>query len=163
MTLYDDSDTATLTDGRTVRLRIEPDQDTDIQDYEAYGSVAWVRPHPYRVGHDQRPEGFDGNAEKLWTCENGSECFWWQPPTDLVHGRGTPEFASLRQLVRELVTWGFKSVGVEVLDGTDAYDRPIVVDAAWIGGVDSVDDGYLAELVSDLLGELDVTLADDAA
>jgi hypothetical protein len=81
--LTDDGDTLELPDGRTLRLRIEADLDTNLfeQPNEAYGKVAWVernrstgRPYP-------RPDGFDGSAEKLYTSRSP---YWWQPPKDII-------------------------------------------------------------------------------
>lgn len=171
--LSEDGDTAILRDGRTVRLLIRPDEITQIDDFghEGYGSVAWINSH-HRVngyGYPLRPDGFDGNAEKLMTSD-GRDSFWWQPPPGLIHGRGTPQFCHLRQLVAELVTYGFTVVTLEVLDGTDAYGRPVVVQVASLGGIDTLDTwnddgstthgGYLREIVTDLLDELEVELAE---
>lgn len=156
-----ESQTFDLADGRKVRIRVEVDQDTSVSDFDCYGKVEWIgrNLYDYDGRRKGRPDGFDGNAEKLWTYESGAESFWWQPPKDGPK-RTDPEFAAFKQLVRELVTWGFKGVVVEVLDGEDAYHRPIVRDVASLWGIDSLDDtDLLAEYVSDLL--IDVGLHRD--
>lgn len=164
MTLRDDNDTAALKDGRTARLRIEHDEAFTIEDMgpEAYGLVAWDSHRTNDYGYPERPDGFDGNAEKVSTSD-GRDRFWWQPPADLCGGweRGGEHFPKLRSLVADLVTYGFHVVTVEVLDGIDAYNRPIVVAVASLGGIDSLDDGYLDDVVGELLGELDAEVADE--
>lgn len=154
--LRDDGDTIELVDGRTLRLRIEVDQDTSISDYECYGEIAPAKVWDRDGMRATRPRDFTGNAEKLWTCESGSECFWWEPPKDGPK-RTEPSFAAFRQQVRELVTWGFKGVILERLDGEDAYGRPIVTQTASLWGIDSLENGYLAEVVRDLADELHLT------
>ena len=72
------------------------------------------------------------------------------------HGRGTPEFAEFRRLVLDLLEYGYKGVTLELCDGTDAYGRPVVRDVASLWGIDSLDNGYLAEVISELAGELDI-------
>ena len=147
-----DSDGATLDlgDGTySLRLRIEPDLDSGINDYECYGKISTG----YRYGDRDRngnyigrPDGFDGNAEKLGL--QGAWC-WWQPPSDVK--RGTPEFNELRSLVHSLAEYGFY---VELLHGVDAYKRPIVIDMDVVGGVDSVSYSNIRDLVGELVGEV---------
>jgi hypothetical protein len=150
--LTDDGDTVDLEDGRTARLLISPDDINPFDEFDCYGKVSPIA----RRSMDQglpRPPGFDGNAEKLYAC--GTDAFWWQPPADGPK-RGTEEFAQERRLVIDLASWGMKRVALEILDGTDAYGRPIVVNVASLGGIDSLEDGYLAEVVSELAAELDI-------
>lgn len=155
--LHDDRDTYDMPDGRTLRLCITPDEGFDIfACLDTYGRIEWVddrtwNDYGYRKG---RPDGFDGNAEKIRA--NRSEEVWWQPPTDGPK-RGAEGWAELRSLVSDLLEFGCYVITVELLDGEDAYRRPIVRDAASIGGVEPLSYGsdYLSELVSDLLGELD--------
>ena len=145
--LTDDGDTVELEDGRIARLLVTHDEINPFDEYECYGQVASVA----RWHQDQqRPSGFNGNAEKL-TIFN--DVIWWQPPADAPQ-RGTDDFAKLRSLVIDLASFGMKSVALEILDGTDAYRRPIVVDVASLGGIDSLEDGYLAEVVSQLAAEV---------
>jgi hypothetical protein len=150
-----DGDTIELDDGRKLRLRIEAD-DTSVMDSELfYGEFAWVERSRDYVHATPRPEGFDGNAEKLWTA--GGDQYWWQPPRgdyELSAKRGSKEFDEFRELIRDLMSWGFKQVGLELLDGVDAYHRPVVKEAQWLGGIDSLEGGYLADVLSDLLAEI---------
>lgn len=146
--LSDDGDTFDLPDGRTLKLRIEVDQDASINDYDCYGKVAWVESR--RFGYAARPDGFDGSAVKLWAPQNGDQ-FWWMPYRDEVGGiYDTPE---ARAIVEDLMAFGFKDVGLELIETvTDSYDNEhdVVADTAWIGGVDK----FYPELLDDLLAEL---------
>jgi len=142
-----DADGATLALGEyTLRLRIEPDLDTGINDYDCYGKISTGHRYGDRV---TRPADFDGNAEKLHT--QGAWC-WWQPPSDIK--RGTPEFHDLASLVRDLAEYGFYLVYVELLHGLDAYKRPIVIDVDVVGGVDSTSSSNILDLARDLASEV---------
>jgi len=146
--LAQDGDILKMDDGRSLRLRIETDPDTTVSDYpDAYGRVAWTTRDPYRYNDAPRPAGFDGKARKMSTQ---SASYWWQPPEDVP----ADQVDSLASLVRDLVNYGFSAVIVELLDGSDAYGRLIVVDVASLWGIDSLDDGYLATVVADLVDEL---------
>ena len=79
-------------------------------------------------------------------CGRGAR---WQPPSDIK--RGTPEFHDLAILVRDLVEYGFYLVYVELLHGVDAYHRPIVIDMDVVGGVDSVSNSNVSDLVRELV------------
>jgi hypothetical protein len=160
--LEDDGDTVKLDDGRTLRLRIEVDQDTNVMEEEFFGEFAWCdrldRRHMNDYGTPApRPDGFDGNAEKLSTSHG--DRYWWQPPRgdyEMTAKRGSDEFNSFRQLVMDLVEWGYKGVVLELCDGADAYGRPVVSAVASLWGIDSLEDGYLAEVVKDLAAELPI-------
>jgi hypothetical protein len=143
--LTDDGDVIDLPDGRKLRLRVEHDDINPFNEYETYGKIETG----VRTGFtdDGRPDGFDGNSERLM-----HQC-WWQPPTDGPK-RGTEEFAKFRRLVLDLINYGMHWVALEVLDSEDAYGRPIVVSVASLGGIDSLEDGYLAEVVKELGDEL---------
>lgn len=146
--LTDDGDLMELPDGRTLRLRVEVDMDYDpFVDMDYYGKIASLD----RYGR-QRPEGFTGNAEKLSIF---NDVIWWEPPTGPDFGvkRSDPGFKEFRSLVQDLASFGGKVVTVEVLDGKDAYGRPIVVGVASLGGIDSLENGYLAEVVKELVDE----------
>lgn len=156
--LTQDGDTIEMGDGRTLRLRIEQDecQVSDLWPDDCYGAVAYAENSPsgYRDYPRDRPEGFDGNAEKLHVGR-GYDAWWWQPPADIR--RGTDTFTMQRRLVSDLLEYGFYSVGIELLDGTDAYRRPIVANAAWLGGIEpNPSASYLAEVISDLVAELEI-------
>src|SRR5690606_2451220 len=83
--------TVDLDDGRALRLKVEPDDWPTLDLLEdCYGTLTAAEAyrgdrdyHRYPTswvysGHDRpRPDGFDGNAEKLHVRGDG---YWWQPP-----------------------------------------------------------------------------------
>jgi len=147
--LSQDGDILKMDDGRALRLRVEVDQDASINDYDSDGRVEWVRGvrdwSPVRY---PRPDGFDGRA-RILIRDNGS-AMWWQPYESLTEAQIVED----AQRIVELVTFGFSGVIVEMLDGTDAYGRPIVANVASLWGISSLDNGYLSEVVSELVDEL---------
>lgn len=156
--LHYDGDTADLPDGRTLRLRILPDQDSDpFNDTDLYGRIEWCSDRIY----DQdgrlkgRPDGFDGNAEKMWAQQNG-DAFWWQPPADVK--RSDPNFSSLRSIVNDLASFGMVGYVVDVLapdEHSDFYDHRPVLTAASLWGIECMVDGAsAAEIVADLVSEV---------
>jgi hypothetical protein len=148
-----DSDRATLAlpSGRTLRLKIEPDDIDPFAD-GFHGKIAHVDSgRKNDLGYRERPKGFDGNAEKLWASR--SEQVWWQPPCDAPL-RGTPEFDAERRMAQQLLECGATGVTLELMKGKDAYGRPIVVKVASLWGIDSLEGGYLAEVVRELAAEL---------
>jgi hypothetical protein len=83
------------------------------------------------------------------------DSYWWEPPSGdyaLATEADVDKFASH---VRDLVEYGFYGVVLELCDQLDVYGHPIVVDVASLWGIDSLEDGYLASVVSDLASELD--------
>lgn len=157
--LSDDGDVIDLEGGRKLRLRVEADDmpSMPLQDHgDCWGKTSQYV-YDYRNGRSEpRPEGFNGNAEKIQVGRG--EWAWWQPPDDVK--RGTPEFRKLRDSVRDLCEFGFRSVGLELLEGEDAYYRPIVRDAEWLGGIEPFpDDAYRREVMGDLWAELKTRLA----
>lgn len=154
--LTSDGDTYDLDDERTLRLRIEADDNNPFAETDVYGEVIHAEDrslYEKNTGRWHRPDHFTGDAEKI---QGGrSDTYWWQPPKDGPK-RGTPEFVKFRALVRDLIEFGSKIVVIEVMKGTDAYGRGIVIEVASLGGIDSLDDGYLAEVVADLVTELDL-------
>ena len=158
MNLYDidlsdlrqDGDTLQLPDGRTLRLVIEQDWEASINDFDCYGRIEkYSHPHTWPEGHRSRPDGFDGNAEKL-SCGRDA-WIWWQAPAYVV--RGTDEFRALRSHVIELLDRGFYCIGLELLGDKDFYGRPIVVNRASLAGCDGTDPSeYVFDLLLSLLG-----------
>ena len=139
-----------LGDGEVLRFTELPDEDTRVGDYDCYGKVE----HIWRgYGQSQRPNGFDGMAEKIHT---GRDEFWWQPPDDLRSGWATSETRSaLRSVVRDILSYGFSIYKVEWCRGECVHGDPIIVDYATIGGVEPFADdddkvGYVADLVAEL-------------
>jgi hypothetical protein len=149
--LTDDGDTLQLDDGRVLRLKIEVDTDASINDSDCWGKV-YDGPALRRndMGYYPRPDGFTGNAERLWYGNDGP--WWWEPPADIK--RGTPAFDEMRQQVRELLAWGFKVVTLELPSTCDRCGRSQVVESASLWGIDSLDNGYIHEVVSELADEL---------
>lgn len=85
--LSDDGDFVELDDGRTVRLKIEPDDMPFLFrdrhgnlccNDEMWGEFAFVDTRSdYR--HNSRPAGFTGNAEIIQS--RGGDPLWWEPPS----------------------------------------------------------------------------------
>lgn len=161
--LTQEGDTFELGDGRTLRLRFEPDDINPFDEFDTYGKVAHFPTNTY--GYDQagmrsnfRPDGFDGNAEKLWPPQNGDPV-WWQPPSWVK--RSDPGFAELRTNVCDLLAFGMQGVLVELLDGEDAYRRPIARGVAALWGLEPfIDRAYLRTVVGELVDEVLADVAD---
>lgn len=156
-----DTDRATVEigDGRTLRLRIEPDEFTNPfdDDPDEWGQIAPIRRNGYPNDHGfyTRPDNFDGNAEKVWIGRG--EQVWWQPPADGPK-RDSPQFDAFKQRMMQIAEFGYCIVTLELLEGIDAYRRPIVRQAESLGGVEANPGDYLAELVRELYAELDVRM-----
>src|SRR5258708_24402875 len=86
---------------------------------------------------------------------------WWEPPSPEMIGvtwdKATMDAEAAR--IRDLIEVGHVGVVLELLDGIDAYGKPIVRNVASLWGIDSLADGYLADVLADLLGELDLGTA----
>lgn len=149
--LDDDGAVYKLDDGSAYRVKVEQDPDTQVTNFETYGAFSEAKDF-IRHGEDHRPAGFTGNAEKL-QFDRGYWC-WWEPNSDGPK-RGTEEFSAERRQVLDLLECGFSGVIVERLDGLDAYGRDIVVAVASLWGIDSLENGYLREVVGELLSEID--------
>lgn len=168
--LDDDGDTVELDDGRTLRLRIETDDESPfdhINGCDAYGRVAWVeryRGDHYR-GQATRPDGFTGRAVKLHVM--GGDAFWWEPYYE--GGAYTPPTSAEQAWMAELVTFGFKGVTLELRESvTDSRgnDHDVTVATAALWGLDTLDEtngygitvkrnGYLHDdILPDLAAEL---------
>lgn len=155
--LRHDKDTAELPDGRILRLVIESDDMDPFAEYGAdcYGRIEWADDPRLRgeYGYSVRPDGMDGNAERLHT---GRDAYWWQPPADGPK-RGTDEFEMARQLVRDLLEYGMSVAIVEVCQGEDAYGRPIVVGSSALGGIEpasAIDPAILRDVVEDAIANV---------
>ena len=156
-TLTDDGDTFDLEDGRTLVLRVLPDEHGDPFDFDCYGAIA-----PYTGPWDRdglrtngRPADFDGNAEIIWLQQNGGPV-WWQPPKDVK--RSDPGFDDLRRTVNDLASFGMVGYVVELLApeaAADHYGRRPVLEAASLWGVEPfADAAYVTSIVADLVGEV---------
>ena len=133
--LTDDGDEYALDDARTLRLKIEPDDISplDIWSDDCYGKIESIDTYrSMRFGERvQRPSGFNGRARKLVGSVQG-EYYWWQPPADVTD----EHLPALQRLVESIVQEGFYSIGIELVDGHDAYRRDIVREAVWLGGIE---------------------------
>jgi hypothetical protein len=152
-----------LSDGVTLRYRLENDDHTSFHDFDCYGKVSYTRPHPYRYGAvNNCPDDFDGTAELLNI--NGSPV-WWQPPLfDKADRRRwhTDERLrnAMRQTAMDILNFGFYVLVLEVTHGANAYGEFIVTDYATIGGIEPFPtDEYLAELIYELAQDLDIPTA----
>jgi hypothetical protein len=144
--------TLDIGDGMTLRFREEPDEYHSIDDDEGLGKVACIGRHDYQR---QRPDGFDGMAEKISTQR---DTFWWQPPDDLRKGWVTYEHKKkLRQAVQDILNYGYQVFVVELCKGTDAYGRPIVIEHNALGGIEPfMSDDDKGETVRDIVYEMNV-------
>jgi len=151
-TLTEDGDTLELGDGTRLRLKIEPDDRSpmeEMNDSDCYGRLGWGRPDRYQYG-EVRPADMDGNAEKLHFSQ-GYTAIWWQPPEDVK--RTDPIFGELRRQVITLLEEGFYLVIVKLEERCDHGDWHEINNAA-LGGCDSIDQPYLGEIVTDLAEEV---------
>lgn len=147
----------TLVDGESfehgdylIRCRVEPDYDSSVNDApDCYGTIGDSR-RDHDTGREQRPEGFTGNAEKLWYGNYGP--WWWEPPKDVK--RSDPNFSEFRDTVRELLAFGFVGVVIELCLGCDHYGHPIVIDSESLWSIDSRDDKYIREVSGELIEEV---------
>lgn len=148
--LNSDGDTVELPDGRELRLSVEPDDVNPFEEYDAYGRLEWQR---YGTYGPVRPDGFTGTAEIVE--RDGNSALWWQPPVD-GPVRGSEHWSAFRQLVSDLMSYGFHSLAVELLDTErDAYGRRIVRGIASVSGVEPFQTReYQAELIAQLVAEL---------
>lgn len=151
--LDDDGDEVEV--GRyTVRLHIEPDHETNINDYDSYGSFAGSYRYTDSESRTRRPDGYDGAARKMQVGRG--DWVWWQPPADIKNDREATD--TLSHLVRDLIECGFTSVGLTVhetvLDSQGGSHR-VEVTSAWLGAIDSIrDKAYKRSIIEDLFLEL---------
>ena len=159
--LTSDGDTFDIDDTHQLRLTIEHDDQASINDYDCYGTVSWV--DSYRSGRARRPSEMDGAAAKLQVGRG--DWVWWQPPRDMTSAKrwgGDPDewaqqLNALREHVTELVEYGFSVVGVQlhelVLDSR-GHEHWVLLNADYIGGVDSVKPEYLRDYLADMISGL---------
>lgn len=163
--LDDDGDVYKFDDGRELRLKIEQDVDTSPKDYECYGEFSeYSYRYDQREGHTARPDGFDGNAEKIEVAYG--YWMWWQPPrgdyaptdeTGKPAKRGSQIFKDMRQNVLDLWHMGYVGLIVELWHSCPSCGSRHEDNSAALWGIEAfVDDGYKREVISDLLDELDL-------
>jgi hypothetical protein len=153
--LTQDGDTLELEDGRTLRLRLEPDQDASINDYESDGSIEWTRNNAYGP---VRPDNYTGRARIL--NRDRGQTLWWEPPSiEMVGTVWTDEEMRKEEgRIRMLAEFGFVGVILEVCDKErDAYGALVVREQGSLWGIEwDVDAGYLQTVLSDLAAELEL-------
>lgn len=162
--LTDDGDTVHLSeyegfsddDTRILRLRLEPD-DMTIMDEAGEGvwcgRLAWDDRNVNDYGWRRRPDGFDGRAEVIY--RDRGDRMWWQVPDDIAPG--SEAHASLRRTILDIIEYGYHIAIIELLDGTDAYGRPIVRQVESLGGIEPFpDDAHMLEVVTALLEQMDI-------
>ena len=150
-----DGDTVEIGKGRTLRLRIEPDDLYPFEDADCYGMISPVEQDRYSPYHNERnrPDNFNGNAEKIDIPNNGGTV-WWQPPADGPK-RGTPAFERERQGVLNLLEFGYCGFILELRKGTDGYGHPIVRKSASLWGIEPFPPAETSqEIIRNLWAEL---------
>jgi len=150
-------DSHTLPNGEVVRFRQEPDEHTTLNDYDYLGRTEWVQVSNV-TGFHTRPTNMDGCAEIL--SHDRGHVLWWQPPVsdkaDRRRWHNDPEWSRvIRQVVRDVTTYGFVTYTVELCRGTDAYGKPVVVAVESQGGFEPCQDSAdIADSLADLVREL---------
>lgn len=142
-----------LADGRTLRLKLAPDECHSIMDGDDgdwFGRLEWEgRPNDY--GYAPRPSGMDGRARKI-SLRDGN--VWWQPPADVTD----EHLPALESDLRDILEYGYQGIIVELVENvTDSRggDHRVVVDTASLWGIDAMaDDECVASVVTDLIAEV---------
>ena len=140
--LTSDGDT-TVIDDITYRLRIEPDMDASINDYDCYGTYGYGKDNPY-TGVAEAPR--DMRDPQRLTILN--DLVWWDPPVG-YESLPSEQQNEFRWFVSQLISFGFHVVFVERLDGTDAYGKAVVADYDCVGAVESLE--QVAEVAAEML------------
>lgn len=129
-----------------------------INSFDTYGKVEWRRPGFDRDGsRGTRPPHFTG-AARLLTTDEGDR-YWWEPYRE---GHKVYDSDATRAQVMALLNgegpWGvtvtmFDVETCQCCGHTEVSER----DMASLWGIDSLENGYKAEVISELLAELGVT------
>lgn len=148
--LTDDGDTFELADGRSLCLRLFPDEDASINDYEGDGQVEWGESNDYGY---VRPANFTGTARII--KREGNSALWWQPPSVEMIGKSwtNDEMYEEQTRIMELVEYGFTLVRLELretLTDSAGNEHTVVLADAILGGVDKM----YPDLVAELAGEI---------
>lgn len=98
---------------------------THLQDYDEsiYGTFKYDESWRSNFYERTRPDGFDGNAERLdrycpGSCQGDYIGLWWQPPNPKTTGasvRGTPEFDAMRRTILDILTFGYQGLVVDAV------------------------------------------------
>lgn len=141
------SDPVKLPDGSEYIVTVMLDENAGLEEYgDWYGRLKWGDYH-----HRQRPDGFDGAAEKI-SMRDGF--LWWQPPEDV---KSAPE---RREWIRERVQGYYLDHWIYVGLVVTLYSAPCpkcgerAEHQASLWGIESdADHSYIREVVSELLSE----------
>lgn len=147
--------TITLPDGLRLSLtENEYNSDTTINDFDCYGKVEWVRPNEYN-GRQNRPDGFDGRAEKINTQR---DTYWWQPPADIPGWYTDPTVRqSLRRTVTDILKWGFTSYTLRAERQCPCCDKWDEVGADYAGGYEPfMDTDDIADVIQSMAYEIEL-------
>lgn len=134
-----------LDDGYSVRVKLEPDTDSQLEDSDCFGTIHW----PERNSR-ARPSVCNGAARKIDTRQGP---VWWQPPTDVV---SDPEvFKSVEMRVRGyfLEHWSYVGVVVEVTGPACAACGERKSEEASLWSIESDAGDYFAEVLADLVAD----------
>lgn len=146
--LTDDGDTLELDDGRVLRLKIEVDQDASINDFD-YGKAEWTRSNNFG---SVRPAEFSGRARKIDVDSPYS--LWWEP----WEGATDEQIHESIPRIVDLVRFGFKGVILELWSTCDHCNAKSLVKDASLWGIDSLDNGYIHDVVTELAGEINASI-----
>lgn len=149
-------ETCELPNGQLVRFRRDHDYNTDLNDFDYLGKVEPVLPdrYYYCYPHAERPAGFDGSARILRTRDSN---LWWQPPTGW-HDMSADTQRAVWRTACSVIEWGYYVYVVELCEGVDAYNRPIVRKVNALGGIEpdlrrDDDEACLRDLLMELLND----------
>lgn len=156
-------DETELPNGCLVRLVIETDPDTSLNDFDCYGTVAC------RTDEEGRPSDMDGAARILRGCYGYGRGYvaWWQPPAEI---KSNPTaIAEAYATACTLMDDGFHWVALELKGPACRYcqdDQPMPsghdcrpnLTTQGLGGVDDIGPEYLRTLVGQLSDELQAEL-----
>jgi hypothetical protein len=152
----EDGETVELLNGKKLRLKVSPDYYTDLNDFDYLGRVEWSKYNKYNktsyiFDKHPRPDGFDGNAEIL--KKDGGSNLWWQPPQDVA--RESDQLRAVRKTALSVIEYGYLEYKLELLDGLDAYKRPIVIKVSVLSGIEPfIDESTKEDIMQELLWEL---------
>lgn len=143
--------TVTADNGVTYVVSIEHDSDNNLPDSgDWYGQLETAIE---RYSKGQRPSGFNGNAEVVFSDRHGR--VWWQPPADVP--RNSNSFAAMRKRVRGWYNddWTYVGVVVEAHYPQPCGHTDTVTESLW--GIESDAGDYFAEVIGELMDQCDAT------
>lgn len=151
--MNDNGDVFELSDGRRLVLHIEGDPDASVNDYECYGRIEWTRDNDYG---SVRPSDMTGRA--IIMDRDHYMTLWWEPYFDKEFQRTPEQWRLEKSQMADLLRFGFSMVGLELLEKCPNCENWHTVTTEWLGGIDSLDGGYLPEVLSDLMAQMEVSV-----